>query len=325
MKRLWIFFLMVICLGQMMVAAGTTQAADWCQWNKNPDKIEPTYQPNNQRLILLNKSRAVVQVVEDHLILTDFYPVDYSPNCRYLVGALGKDGQFDTVIWDLESQPARRVSVFEKSYKYGHSVEWSPDSNYAVDGGREWDDLLTIADGSLIRLANEIVSDCDRHPSGCGGHLYGHNGLFWHPELNQLHITLTDGNVAVIDLSNGQPIDFRGPNFEVLPVEKATLLRERMASPYGCTPTVQYQLYNQQLILKSLTRGEVVDVIQSSLLLKQYRFLGWSPNCNYVAANIDEGKGLVTAIWDTRTNSRVAELSPTHKSRYAFDWSTWAP
>lgn len=326
MKRFLIFFLSLVCLGQMMLMAETTQAADFCQWNKNLNNIRAIYQPYNQRLIMMNNNRQVLQVVEENIITVSFKTVNYSPNCRYLVGALqNNNGHFDTVIWDLESQPAKRVSIFEDSYGRAYGVAWSPDSNYAVVGGREWDDLLRIADGSRVRLTNEIVSDCQRNVVGCDGHLYGYNGLYWHPELNQLHMTLTDGNVAVIDLSNGQPIDFRGPHFELLPSDKVTILRERMASPYGCTPKVQYQVYNHQLILKSITTGELVNVIQSDLLLNQYRFLGWSPNCNYLAAEIDEGKGLMTAIWDTRNNSRVGELPYNRKNRYGFDWSTWTP
>src|SRR5678815_3069918 len=174
MKRLLILFLSIVCFGQMMLATETTQAADWCQWNTNPDNIQAIYQPNNRRLILINKSRKVLQIVEEKLIIADFKVVNYSPNCRYLVGSLENDnGRFDTVIWDLESQSAKRANVFENSYKHAYVVEWSPDSNYAVVGGREWDDLLRITDGNRVRLTNEIVSDCQRHPAGCGGHLYG--------------------------------------------------------------------------------------------------------------------------------------------------------
>jgi len=275
---------------------------------------------------MMNKNREVLQIVEEGLITKAFRVVNYSKNCRYLVGSLATTGKrFDTVIWDLESTPPKRVGVFENSFRDPYQVDWSTDSAYAVASGREWADLLRLSDGNRVRLTNKIVSDCRISVVGCGGDLYAYNGLYWHPELNQLHMILTDGNVAVIDLTNGQPIDFRNPKGEPLPSDKAVILREQMASPYGCSPDVQYQTYNQRLVLKSITTGELVNVIQSHMLLKQYRFLGWSPNCNYVAANVDEGNGWVTAIWDTRNDSRVAELPYNRKNRYGFDWSTWRP
>jgi WD40 repeat protein len=326
MKRFIPIFFMILCLGQIIFTVTSAQAADFCQWKKNPDNIRAIYQPYNQRLIMMNSNRDVLQIVEENLITSAFRVVNYSPNCRYLAGSLATMGKrFDTVIWDLESQPVKRVGTFDNSYREPYRVDWSSDSNYAVISGGDWADLLRISDGNRVRLTHKIVADCSIHTSGCVGRLYAYFNLYWHPELNQVHMTLTDGNVAVIDLNNGQPIDFRNIQGEPLPSDKAVTLREQMASPYGCSPDVQYQVYNHRLVLKSITTGELVNIIQSDLLLSHYRFLGWSPNCNYVAAEVDEGKGIITAIWDTRTNSRVAELPYSPKNRYRFDWSTWVP
>ncbi len=326
MKRFIVVFLITICFGQMMFTAQMTRASDnlcqWLQW-KRSDGLRVIYQAYNQRLVLIDKNREVVQVIEEGLIARTFEVVNYSPNCRYLVGSIPAGKRFDTVIWDLGSTPATRVAIFEGSFRDPYRVDWSPDSTYAVVSGREWADLLRLSDGNRARLTNKVISDCSRQMAGCVGNLYSHYGLDWHPEINQLQMTLTDGNRAIIDLNNGQPIDFRNRQGESLPVDKATILREQMASPYGCTPTVQYQLYNKRLVLKSISTGELVDVIQSDLLLKQYDFLGWSPNCNYIATAIDVGNGLVTVIWDTRSNNRVAELAYVRKNWRGFDWSTW--
>ena len=325
MKRFILLFFMTLCFGEMLFTMQPTQAADFCQWQKNPDNIRAIYQSYNQRLIMMNNKRDVLQVVEENLITTAFRVVNYSNNCRYLVGSLATTGKhFDTVIWDLESQPAKRVAAFENSYREPYNVDWSTDSQYAVVSGGDWADLLRISDGNRVRLTSKIVADCSIHTSGCVGNLYAYDGLYWNPELNQLHMTLTDGNVAVIDLSNGQPIDFRNWQGGALPTDQAAIVKEQMASPYGCTPDVQYQVYNHRLVLKSITTGELVDVIQPDLVATQYQFLGWSPNCNYVAATIDEGKGLITAIWDTRTNSRAAELPYSRKNWRGFEWSTWS-
>ena len=326
MKRFLLMLLMAIFFGQMMFTADITRADDLCRWNTRSDDLRAIYQPYNQRLIMINTKREVVQIVEEGLITPAFKVINYSFNCRYLVGSLATTGErFNTMIWDLGSTPAKRVAVFEDSFRDPYRVDWSPDSTYAVVSGREWADLLRLSDGNRTRLTNKIISDCSISVVGCGGDLYAYNGLYWHPELNQLHMTLTDGNVVVIDLSNGQPIDFRNPKGESLSSDKAVILREQMASPYGCSPAVQYQPYNERLVLKSISTGELVNVIQSHMLLKQYLFLGWSPNCNYVAAAIDEGNGWVTAIWDTRNDSRIAELPYERKNRYGFDWSTWTP
>ncbi len=323
MKRFLAILLTLVGSLHLVLPNQSTFAADGCTTGIRPDGLHTVYQRRNQSLVMMNDKREVVTVIEDGLITGEYKDVNYSPNCRYLVGGVRTTGDlFNTIVWDLESNPVSRVIVFENAYIDAHKVSWSGDSNYAVVSGREWVDLLRLGDANRVRLTNKIISDCSISVVGCRGDLDGYEVLYWHPELNQLHMMLTDDNFAIIDLSSGQPIDFWNNKGEPLPAHEANVLREQMASPYGCTPKVQYQTYNQRLVLKSYITSELVDVIESNLVLKQYDLIGWSPNCNYIAANIDEGNGLVTVVWNTRNNSRAMTLPYSRENRSTFDWTS---
>jgi hypothetical protein len=65
---------------------------------------------------------ADVRVIENGL--TDTQVLGWSPDCRYLAGAVGSYESMDTVVWDVTT--SARTGVVPDAHAQPHHITWGP-------------------------------------------------------------------------------------------------------------------------------------------------------------------------------------------------------
>lgn len=107
--------------------------------------VFPRYELRNQRLLLVSWTTGeIVREVETSLDTPRFNVMGWSPDCRYLSGALGDS---DTAVWDVVA--AQRAGTFP-----GAGVRWSPDSQQAILSESDGLYLWTVGAGDPLRLTD---------------------------------------------------------------------------------------------------------------------------------------------------------------------------
>ena len=114
---------------------------------------------SQQILIVIDaprREREVLQVLETNVIAPWFRFRGWSPNCRYVVGALGIDGQdaSDTAIWDVVEN--RRVGTFPDARGILHPIEWSPQGNEILIQTRDGAYIWHLSTDQRVRLDVEV-------------------------------------------------------------------------------------------------------------------------------------------------------------------------
>jgi hypothetical protein len=345
MNRRWILFLLVFTLlaAAQAALAQDDSAKPWCHqssmvraeqrspygswtwiavYGHGTRGIRAVYQEYNHRIILMTSDmREVVQVIEEGIDLNGFRVMSYSPDCRYMAGALGaRDERIETAIWDLSTNPARRVGSVEDGIDSAHRLEWSPDSRYAMIGTRNATYLWNFGANTRVQLVADTVSTCYFGLSGCAGGMVPYRGLVWDIPNGVVRISLNRVNYGVTyDLNTGLPIDITTWDGAPVTADETQTVQDRVETTYGCVPRVQYQTYNHRLVLKDWISGELLDVIEDHLDLGGFQLLGWSATCNYIAAAIDDGTGLTLATWNVYTHARTSIPISDY-----VDWFYWA-
>jgi WD40 repeat protein len=292
------------------------------QLGHGPDGIRPIYQEYNHRIILMtSNTRDVVQIIEEGIDTNGFELLGYSSDCRYIAAALGARGErIETVVWDLSTNPAVRLGLFGDGVSDSHRLDWSPDGQYVIVSTRNSAYLWNLATNTQTELVADVVSDCYRSPIGCNGRLYSHSGLEWDIANSIVHVNLNRvGYTVTFDLNTGQAVGYTDRIGEPITQEETETVEARVESPYGCVPRVQYQTYNQQLVLRDWITGELIEVIENQLNLVGFQNQGWSATCQYIAATIDAGSGLELVAWNIATHSRTSVSVADYVDR--LEWS----
>jgi WD40 repeat protein len=346
MRRLFVFLFLTTLFFSLHIAAAQDVTTPWCHQpsgvtveqkgygdyhytvdlGNGPEGIRPVYQSYNHRIVLMKSAtREVVQVVDEAIDTSQFKVVSYSPDCRYLAGALGQTfNHHITILWDLSSNPARRVITSAELTTTEYHVEWSPDSAYVVLNTRNEVYLLTLATGQLVRLTSDIISLCDLEAYGCVAGTIPYRGLEWDMANGQFRLKLNTGDWVTYDLASGKPVAYSRDDHPIAPAE-AQNTAERLASPFGCNVRVQYQAYNQRLVLEDRNTRKLLRVVEDKLKADSYLFRGWSSNCRYLAAAIRTEGHTNTIVWDLTTNQRIATFRDTVNNQFLLDWSTFGP
>lgn len=139
--------------------APTYPYAQWYGYYRyNSCKSIVRYEPYSRRLAIREYNTGeLLRVVEDHLELTGWEFEGWSPNCNYIVAAVGPRADSDTVIWNLATN--RRVGVFENALKHPHYFIWTPDSGAIVIQSRNGAYLWNLATNERVLLTEAATDD----------------------------------------------------------------------------------------------------------------------------------------------------------------------
>lgn len=122
------------------------------------EDVFPRYEARNHRLLLVSwKTGDVVRELETSLDIPQFVVLNWSPDCRYLAGAIGPQESSTTVIWDAVN--SGRAGTYEDAHGLYHSLRWSPDSQQIALGTRNGLILWTLANDQRAPLTNYRSDD----------------------------------------------------------------------------------------------------------------------------------------------------------------------
>lgn len=167
----------------------------------------PRYEARNARLVLVDWFTGEdVQVLDTSVPGNHFGVINWSPDCRYLVGAIGPSpSQTDTYFWDVITN--QRLRVFPDAHPV-HEVTWDPTATQVVVQTRNGSYLWHVASGEPLLIADRT-----------GPGLYGDNTPFryldWDHSRGQLIAVLRNDSIVVYDDSTGEIVERLrgGPNF----------------------------------------------------------------------------------------------------------------
>jgi WD40 repeat protein len=303
MRKVGLLIRLLVTLFAVM-PVGAQEQVLWgaCHYTRGayyqPD-IFPRYESRNQRLVLQSWTTGeVVQEIETSLNASSFTVVEWSPDCRYLVALVGGQG---TVIWDVPN--STRMGVFPESTT-SWNLHWDPSLTYVVMEKRRGVILWNISTNQQIELTEEYPSFAY---------------FDWNLEEGQLIGTRWGGSQAVYDLQTGAqlgdpssiPVDVPGGRFAFASAN----------AYYGCIfsyrldfyqPTNVHPRYNYRakaFLLEGRVGGQRDQVIETSLDTNYFNILGWSPNCEYVAAALDFEHNGQIVVWDAVNSRRVATIA----------------
>ncbi|HEX2908261.1 MAG TPA: WD40 repeat domain-containing protein [Phototrophicaceae bacterium] len=340
MRRLiWIIFITTLFLTLQAVAAQEAELP-WCHQpsgvnfeqqsysykytvalGKGPDGIRAVYQPYNQRIILMKAAtREVVQVIEEGIEpINNFDVISYSPDCRYLAGVLGNThAEHTTVVWDLITNPARRVDASDQWIARSWYFSWSPDSVYAVVS--TWNEIFLwqLASNQRIRLSPDVHSDCYPNALGCGGDTVPYRHVSWDVANQLVSLSLLHETVTY-RLADGQPVTVTSNGTPLPPAVQQTVI-ERLASPLGCF--VRVRTDGNDIVLADRNTQEARLVIPDQPYKNVFIFKGWSSNCRYFAAAVgSDRKHTDTVVWDVMTQQRIATFNNAQGYTHELSWS----
>ncbi|MEZ4669351.1 MAG: WD40 repeat domain-containing protein [Anaerolineae bacterium] len=154
--------------------------------------VFPRYELRNQRLVLVSwNTGKLVKEIQTSLLTTRLNIMNWSPDCRYLAGAVDVNGKTTVHIWDVVN--AQVVGEFDNA-----GVRWSPDSQQAIISSRDGLVLWNVAGNSQKALmpfsGDNFISQWDAD----------HNEVWILPYS---HYYSADG-VTVFDRSSGERVGY---------------------------------------------------------------------------------------------------------------------
>jgi WD40 repeat protein len=343
MRRLSLLLFLSCLLFSFHIAAAQDAPVPWChqpsgvtfdektygtyhytvRLGNGPEGIRAVYQSYNHRIVLMKSaSREVVQVVDENIDTSQFRVLSFSPDCRYLAGVLGRNRDpHTTVIWDLSSNPARRLGESNEFIARASAVDWSPDSAYVIVNTRNGAYLWNLAANQRVRLSPDGHSDCYPSMIGCTGEaLNAYYSARWDMSSQRVQLTFLGDIVVTFALPLGEPITFE-PSQPIV----AQDTKDRLDSPVGCKVRVQYQAYNQRLVLADRNSRKLLRVVEDHFQTDYFSFMGWSANCHYIAAAVGTKGHTDTVIWDVAGNQRIATFKDAVGNTHRLRWSSFGP
>jgi hypothetical protein len=176
--------------------------------------VFPRFDAATRSLVLVDANGATIRTL-DH-IEQNVRIINWSPDCRYLTGALGVIGRYESgesrssgedyvnwdsrqelVIWDVYS--GQRLTSLVRagggSFLPSNLVRWSPQSDRALIATAYYGHFLWRAD-------SQAVTELERADLGGWYRGYSMNQLYWDTSRQWLWSTAT-GNVVTFDMESG--------------------------------------------------------------------------------------------------------------------------
>jgi hypothetical protein len=256
--------------------------------------VFPRYEAQNSRVVLVDwTTGGDVRELETGLVTGGFQVRGWSPDCHYLVGAIGASDDMDTVVWDALN--GGRVGTVENAVGRPHYIAWSPNSQYLMVETRHGGVLWEIATNRQVVL----TEDWD------GYSLRNFVRYYWGD--GQITFTPVDSPSQVFDFNTWQ----------IRPLPEIRLAS--LCSPYNYA-SVNYNRSERQIEI--VYGGTTQFVIESNIDLVDLRVFGRSSDCRYYAAALEVDNDLwETVIWDIATSARVAVFPDAHYIPHGFSWS----
>lgn len=244
-------------------------------------------------------------------------------NCRFLYVAFGQY-ELTTAIYDLESH--QRVLLFENTIV--HELSFDPTGTRAVITTRNGANLYNLVSGLVVPL----VPNTNVRPGAIYDSIWTFDTIEWDLENNQIRLGSDIpgfylGNriyqTQIFDLSTGALVSVVDQYGEPLLSDQIESYANRRTAPYGCRWDVQYQFYNQRLVLADFITNDLLTVVEDQLDLPNFRYLGRSPDCRYIAAAVNVNDVYETYVWDLANSGRVGTFPDAREVPHQLDWSPY--
>lgn len=302
-----------------------------CQENRSGraylQDIRVVYNPNNGHLVFEDRgTREVVRVIDPELgsLLTDTRMrwASWYVQCRYLSVTFGYPSD-DNVIYDLET--GQRVLFIE-----GHIIRQfsiAPTGIYLVATTRNGANLYNLETGQVMPLIPNV-----RTSSLGSGYVWSFDSIEWDLANNQVRLgsTLSSSIYAtyiyqtqIYDLTTGSLVSVIDRNGNPLNEQAHLAIETQRVAPYGCRWRADYQPYNSRLVLQDVVTRDLITVVQDNLVTDDFRYMGRSPDCRYVAAAIWDGAYFDTYVWDLASGTLIDIFEDAQGTQHYLNWSPY--
>jgi WD40 repeat protein len=282
--------------------------------------VFPRYEANNQRLVLVNWNTGEdVRVIETALAAPEFQITGWSPDCRFLTGAIGAADEtglvyWDTVIWDTTI--SARAGTFEDARRVPYPLTWDPTSAYLLVETRNGALVWNIVSGSRVQLTSEADG---------AAHSFRPGSVQWDLGSGQLHAVLAItpfGASVTYNLQTGELVSIINRFGDAVPTDAPGVQLAQVSDEgfYGCSLSgyrghaphnlrAVYQSYNRSIVLLEESTREVVHMLETDVETPRFQTISWSPECRYLAGSYGTRRDVQIVIWDATTGDRMGVFS----------------
>lgn len=275
------------------------------------ESLFPRYEYNNSRFVLVDWATGEdVVVLETGLSTESFWIVEWSRDCRYLVGAV--DANRNYYVWDTVD--TRRVAVVNDA-KY---IQWSPSSTHAILHSENGGYLLNLATNNLTLLTDEYDGVLRR----------SFRRVTWDEANNAVTVRFISNTDHRYDLNTGLEIALPPP-----PVNETLSQVNVAGNNYNCTNNyiwrsspnliqIEYDRTTQQLIATS--DGVLIQVLSENLTGSRFVGMRWSYDCRYFTFALGNSQVTDTYVWDVAENRPAGIFLDARQFTHQFSWSTFS-
>lgn len=280
------------------------------------DGVRIYYQPENKRIVMTDAgSRELLHVVLENVETPRYDGSErWLPNCRYLMLKFGRYGLQETLVVDMAT--SERVFSVKNTLIRGFEVD--PSGTFAVVSTRLGSSLLYIPTGT------QHVLNPQPHISPYGtGSVYTYFGLNWDLANNQVRMRDYNSLIRVYDLTTGYLVALLDSDGNPTDEGTLTAVREQIGAPYGCRFKIEYQAYNQRLVIRDPVTHALIAVVEDHLPVDGFHMIGRSPDCHYIAGALGTEEDRDTIVWDLNTLTRVGVFENAVKIPHPLEWSPY--
>jgi hypothetical protein len=285
------------------------------------DNVRVLYEPQNQRIVMRDAgTRDVLQVIAENIEITRYERETWLAGCQTLV----YEADDQLVFYNME---AAREIFRVTGRLYLSRLRVDPTGQYIIITTQVGAELYHLQTGAHFTLIPYVYFSM----LGSGSR-WSYNRVEWDLPNGQVRLILNSTYTAaypsaspletrVFDLNSGillNVLDWQG---QTVASDELVNAQTQQAAPYGCYFTVNYQVYNQRVILETFRNGDFIDVLEDELVTDGFRYLGKSPDCRYIAASVGTADDSDTVIWDLATKSRVGVFENAVDIPHGLNWS----
>lgn len=287
-------------VGERCISRGSTSYAN---------DVRIIYQAYNRQIVLVERStndllRVIETDVDLHRIEQNGY---WSANCRYLAVRINER---NFVVYDLGTGTDAAVArIAETPETLGGItvLRWSPDEQYVFLMGRYGVAIVNLA---THQLATQHIED-EYLLTVMSYRGYGFREARWEEGTVTWYAMRAPECFITFDLNSAQTVNVGDPHpcGRRSPTGVSQAEDRWPADQRFCEFTPYYSFPAQQLSLIDVARGrEVVEVIETGLVIDGSVSLETSRTCRYIVGHLRHGNDGRVVIWDLETNRRVGEI-----------------
>jgi WD40 repeat protein len=314
----WGLVLLVIGSAAIFTRAAGDGIPDNCEYQNAPNyrpNLFPRYEPQNARLVLVDwATGADTTVLQTDLATDASWIIGWSPDCRYLVAAVGESRDF--YIWDTVDDQQRG------SLPHARHIDWSRDAAYALVQSDAGAYLWPMSSQTSIQLTTAYEPAIRRN----------FTSFRWQLNEGYLSADLVDGRDFNYDLHTGEALNVPVPSYysEQSPSQTITLdgktyscprwssYRRPIANAPSFDIVLDYDKGNHRLVLDA-NRTPVRVVMENVTALRFVR-KGWSANCRYFAFALGDYRVTDTYMWDAVNNRQVGIFEGANLTPHPVTW-----